>query len=83
MIKFPNFVKIHIQCRELLKQKFPHYGNSWIGFTQKSWWKRRLRGEINEVFRAKNSTDCKKEICDAINILAMMYENAEGFRYKK
>jgi len=83
MIRYPNFRPILAQCRKLIKINYPKYGNSWVRFSQKWWWKRRLQTEINEIFRAKDSLECEAEICDAINILSMMYENAENFRYGK
>lgn len=83
MIQFPNFRPILKRCKRLIKIRYPLYHNSWIGFSQKSWWKKRLETEIKEIFKAKDSFLCQQEICDAINILAMMYENAENFRYKK
>lgn len=83
MIRYPNFKPIILQCKKLMKIKHPLYDNTWIGYFAKSWWKKRLEGEIKEIFKAKNPDECKREICDAINILAMMYENADDFRYLK
>lgn len=83
MIRYPKFKPILAWCRRLMNSKYLIYRNSWVGESRKSFWLRRLNGEVNEIKKAKNFIECQKEICDTINVLAMMYENAEDFRYKK
>ena len=74
-IEYPDFNKIIKECKTKMKQKFPEYGNSWHNiFTNDEFWKKRLNGEIKEIFKAKNSCEKKKEIVDAINILSMMFD---------
>lgn len=78
--EFPNFEKIIENCKVKMKLKFFEYGNSWnnISISDK-WWKQRLEGEIKEVFEAKDSWIKQKEIEDAINVLAMMWEKYRMF----
>ena len=80
---YPVFKIIVKRCRQLIDQKYPAYRNSWLFTTAKSWWKRRLKVEINEIFKAKSSEELRKECCDAINLLSMMHDMADKFRYKK
>mgnify|MGYP001585857438 CR=1 FL=1 len=74
-IEYPNFNKIIQECKDKILEKFPQYGNSWHDiFISDRFWKKRLNGEIKEIWKAENNCQRKKEIIDAINILAMMYE---------
>ncbi len=76
-IEYPDFKEIEKVCKEKIEEKFPDYKNSWKdNFTPISWWEKRLRNEIDEIFSAKSPEEYAKEIPDAINILAMMYSNA-------
>lgn len=85
----PNFIEIMHQCQQKMEESFPKYGNSWLHFNGLEFWKKRLDGEIDEVWKAKTFEDYQKEIQDAINILAMMHDRyddwffSEGFRDKQ
>jgi len=76
-IEYPDFKEIEQICRKKIEEKFPEYKNSWKdSFTPISWWEKRLKGEIDEIFSAKSPQEYVNEIPDAINILAMMYSSA-------
>lgn len=77
--RFPNFKQIISQCKEKMKSQFPKYGNSWRGERNFQFWKRRLENEIKEIWEAKTEAEFKKEIVDAINILAMINENSSSW----
>jgi len=87
-IAFPDFVEIIFNCKEKMKETFVKYGNSWLHFNGLKFWKDRLDGEINEIWKAKTYEEYQKEIIDAINVLSMMYNRyddwffSEGFRKK-
>ena len=73
--EYPDFKQITKLCKEKIKEKFPQYGNSWNDlFIKDSFWMKRLQGEIDEIWKAENSCQQKKEIIDAINILSMMFD---------
>lgn len=77
---YPDFDEIIKDCKAKMKQKFFQYGNSWKDITiSDEWWKKRLEGEIKEIFKTKNHWLSEKEIIDAINILAMMWEKHHVF----
>lgn len=77
-IQYPRFSKIIKECREKIKKKFIEHGNSWNNiFIGDKFWRNRLQTEINEIWSAENRCEQKKEIVDAINILAMMYEKCD------
>jgi hypothetical protein len=72
---YPDFTEIVKACKSKMKLKFFEYGNSWEDVTiTDEWWKKRLTNEIKEIFKAKDTWLVEKEIIDAINILAMMWE---------
>ena len=76
-IEYPDFEEIEKVCKKKIEEKFTDYKNSWTdNFVPISWWEKRLKKEINEIFSAKSPEEYAKEIPDAINILAMMYTNA-------
>ena len=76
-IAFPDFNDIVEKCREKIIKKYPEYKNSWKdGVFPMDWWKKRLKKEIAEIFKAKSVEEFVDEIPDAINILAMLYSNA-------
>lgn len=83
VIYYPEFMKIFGRCKSIMIAKFILYKNSWINFGDMKFWKRRLEREVDEIWKAKNKEDYKKEICDVINVLAMMYENAESYEPPK
>ena len=75
-IEYPDFDEIIKVCKKKIEEKFPDYKNSWKDeLTPISFWEKRLKGEIEEIFSAKSPKEYAKEIPDAINILAMMYTN--------
>src|SRR3989304_4692925 len=75
-IEFPDFKEIVEKCREKIIKKYPEYENSWKDEgLPLSWWKKRLKKEIEEIFKAKSVEEFVDEIPDAINILAMLYSN--------
>ena len=80
-IKYPNFKEIEKKCKEKIKEKFPKYGNSWNDnfCIDWAWWEKRLQGETDEIFNTIYPTERRDEIIDAINILAMMYQNNKKF----
>ena len=76
-IEFPDFKEIMEKCREKMIEKYPEYKNSWQDEgLPLSWWKKRLKKEIKEIFDAKSVEKFVDEIPDAVNILAMLYSNA-------
>lgn len=87
-IGLPEFVDIMFKCKEKMKQTFKKYGNSWLNFNGLKFWKKRLDGEIDEIWKAKTFEEYQKEIIDAINVLSMMHDRyddwffSEGFRKK-
>ena len=80
--KQPSWNRITDECKKKIESKFPQYGNSWENQNiPLSWWKDRLLGEIDEIFKLPfTPEERQKEIIDAINILAMMY-NLAGKQY--
>ena len=88
LVQFPNFVNIANKCQEKMRETFHKYGNSWLRFNGLSFWKKRLDGEIEEIWKAETFEEYQKEIIDAINVLSMMYGRyddwffSEGFRKK-
>ena len=87
-IQLPNFIIIANKCQEKMRETFHKYGNSWLHFNGLKFWKNRLDGEINEIWKAETFEEYQKEIIDAINVLSMMYDRyddwffSEGFRKK-
>ena len=76
-IQYPFFDEIIIQCKAKIQEKFVEYGNSWKDDPiTLDWWKKRLEGEIKEIFEAKSVEEFINEIPDAINILAMMFSRS-------
>ena len=76
-VDFPDFKEIEQRCREKIIKNYPKYKNSWKdNFTSIDFWKKRLKGEIDEIFSAKSPEQYIDEIPDAINILAMMFSSA-------
>ncbi len=80
-IKYPDFKNIVKDCKTKINSKFSSYGNSWVNQSDQDFWKRRLNDEIKEIWSAKTSVDMIKEIDDAINVLAMIRENAKEIHY--
>lgn len=77
--KQPDWERIVRLCKAKIEEKYPEYGNSWTEKRTLSWWQDRLGGEISEVIKSKYSPEQRqKEIIDAINILAMMFHEAQG-----
>lgn len=76
--KFPDFDKIIEGCKLKIMLKYYKYQNSWIDCSDWKFWKKRLRVEINEIWKAKTKETFQEEISDAINVLSMMYENADS-----
>jgi RNA processing factor Prp31 len=74
---FPNLTEIVDKCRTKIRKKYDEYGNSWVGETDWDFWRMRLSGEIKEIWASGNMEKRQNEIIDAINILAMMYENCK------
>jgi hypothetical protein len=66
-----------------MRKSFFRYGNSWVNCNDFNFWKKRLNGEINEIFLAKTDEEFKQEISDAINILAMMYEHSLDYEQQQ
>lgn len=82
LCKFPDFQEIVKKSKEKMLEKFPQYGNSWQEesfLTDWSWWEKRLKNEIKEIWESSNPITTQEEIIDAINILAMMYENNKKY----
>lgn len=76
--EFPDFKLISKLGKNKIKSQFPKYGNSWkmVPINPNwEWWQKRLQGEIKEIFKSDNAIEREKEIIDAINILAFMFEN--------
>ena len=78
--KFPDFEKIKQACKTKIMLKFHRYSNSWIGCSDWKFWKKRLNGEVQEIWKAKDNEKFKEEVIDAISILSMMYENANEWK---
>jgi len=81
-ILYPNFKEIIKLCKGKIDEKFEDYGNSWKQdgyFTNWAWWNKRLKGEIDEILKTNHPVEKRDEIIDAINILAMMYQNNKMF----
>ncbi len=76
--QFPNFEKIIEGCKLKMMLKFHRYGNSWVNNSDWKFWKKRLSVEIKEVWEAKTKDKFLEEISDIINVLGMMYENADS-----
>lgn len=77
--KYPDFERIIGMCKRQMDEKFKQYGNSWTdGEISWSWWEKRLKGEVKEIFESFQSPEqTQKEIADAISILAMMFHRAQ------
>lgn len=77
VVYVPDFNKINEEGIKILFEKFYPYGNSWMRENSSRFWINRLTMEVQEVLEAKTPEDFKKEINDVINVLGMMYENAD------
>ncbi len=75
--RYPDFKTIVMNCKKKIDEKFYQYGNSWVNFTDDEFWKKRLQGEINEIWKAKTPEQMKSEIVDAINVLTMIDYNVD------
>lgn len=71
----PDYEAITEKAQLKMEQRFPKYGNSWIGCFNWEYWNIRLHEELKEVEEAKDSGTKQEEILDVINILCMIYEN--------
>ncbi len=82
-VTFPDFVEIIFKCQEKMKETFPKYGNSWLYFNGLKFWKKRLDGEIDEIWKAKTFAEYQKEIIDAVNVLSMMYNRSDDWLFSE
>ena len=75
--KQPSWVMIVKLCKEKIEEKYPQYGNSWVGYMSKAFWKKRLKGEVAELNDLLSFEHDKriKELVDIINICAMQITN--------
>ena len=79
----PNLVKIMSECQKKMEIAYLKYGNSWLDYQGLQFWKKRLDGEIKEIWEAKTFEEYQKEIIDAINILSMMHDKHDDFLFSK
>ncbi|MDE1868195.1 MAG: hypothetical protein KGI08_10870 [Thaumarchaeota archaeon] len=77
--RFPRFNLLVKKCKTKMKETFPKYGNSWRFERDFRFWKKRLQGEIDEIWKAETKEQFEKEIIDAINVLSMIHENSESY----
>lgn len=77
--RFPRFNLLVKKCKIKMKETFPKYGNSWRFERDFRFWKKRLQGEIDEIWKAGTKEEFEKEIIDAINVLSMIHENSESY----
>jgi hypothetical protein len=82
-IALPEFVDIMFKCKEKMIQTFKKYGNTWLNHNGLKFWKKRIDGEIDEIWKAKTFEEYQKEIIDAINILSMMYDRYDDWFFDK
>lgn len=80
---YPNFKEIVNNCKKKIKEKFPDYGNSWVSFSDKSFWKKRTKEEFDEIWLSESPEQMKNEIDDLINILSMTRENVDEFLFEE
>ena len=77
----PDWDKLLTDCKEIIEKKFKDYGNSWIELKPNHhFWMQRLEGEFNEWARSRHTgepEEIQKELCDIINVCAMIYTNLE------
>ena len=76
-VAYPKFDEIVEKCRAKIKENFSEYQNTWqttdlLGCH--GFWFSRLQEEIDEIWKSESWKGGQKEIIDAINILAFMYE---------
>ena len=82
-VTYPDFIKIINGCKEKMEKTYLKYGNSWIRFNGLKFWKKRLDGEIKEIWEAKTFEDYQSEIRDAINILSMMHDRYDDWLFSE
>ena len=83
-IKFPDFENIIMHCKTLMSLKFPNYKNSWTEMEYEfqqhelkinnEFWQKRLQGEVKEFLKATTVEEAQKELCDMINVCAMIHD---------
>jgi hypothetical protein len=76
-IKFPP--ELIEECNTEIIKAYDKYGNSWIekGFNT-GFWIDRINEEFEELKKAENHWDRRKELLDIINVCRMMYFNEDG-----
>ena len=78
---YPNFINILYKCQEKMSVTYLKHGNSWLKYQGLKFWKKRLDGEIAEIWEAKSFEEYQKEIIDAINILSMMHDKHDDWYF--
>ena len=82
-ITYPDFIKIMNKCKDKMKVTYLKYGNSWLKYQGLKFWKNRLDGEIDEIWKAKTFEEYQKEIIDAINVLSMMHDRHDDWLFSE
>jgi len=75
IIEYPNFDEIKKRAKEKIDKMFGRYENSWKDEALTlDWWKKRLLGELDEIFESKKLSAMSEEILDLIIVACMMYD---------
>jgi len=75
IIQYPDFDEIKKRAKEKIDKMFDKYENSWKDEALTlDWWKKRLLGELDEIFESKKLSAMSEEILDLIIVACMMYD---------
>ena len=75
--KQPYWNSITELCELKIEEKYPKYGDSWVGFFDDEFWNKRLQGEVDEskLISSLDQDGRISELVDVINICAMQITN--------
>jgi len=80
-VSYPDFIYIVNKCKQKMEKTYLKYGNSWIRFNGLKFWKERLDGELDEIWKAETFKEYQSEIRDTINILSMMHDRYDDWLF--